>query len=215
MKNLILIILLSFYSLYLSSQVLNKDTIVTKHNKIIYTNINSITENKIKCVTISKIKDDVRQTVLYSSTSNKRLAPVPFDNYWQETSFIKTKYVKYIKLNSLYANTSSFDSTLSIKDNLIRIKAEPEQIANSMYLHHKEYKAGLTYTIIGSLVSISGIMLYQLSATNLTHYTSNGYRTYDLEPVGYLLGGAGAIMSTVGVIMMIDSDKHFGLRLKL
>jgi hypothetical protein len=210
MKNLILVILLSFYSLCVCSQNLNKDTIVTNHNKIIYTNINSITENKIKCVTISIIKDDRRQTVVYSSTSNKRLAPLaPFDNYWQENSYINTNYVKSIRLSSRGINTPTFDSTLSIKDNLIKIKSEPKEIANSMYLHHKEYKAGLTYTIIGSLVSISGIMTYQLSTI--------GYRArhLDLEPVGYLLGGAGAIMSTVGVIMMIDSDKHFSLRLKL
>ncbi len=175
----ILALILIMFSIVGYSQ--NKDTIYTKDGNIIRNNIKSI---DMKTIEWRQYDDN-------------------------EGYSIKTDNVKYIKLSQQNNKAYVFDSTLSIKDNLINIKSDPKEIVNSMYMHHREFKSGLKYSIIGGLIATSSVVLY---VNSIPRYFIN---SNSIKKVSYITGAIGGIVSTVGVIMIIDSDKWFDFRIKL
>jgi hypothetical protein len=124
-----------------------------------------------------------------------------------------------------YAQDSvRIDSTQSLRQQIANLELKQDAFAKqqasveySLTMHHKEFIQGVTCTITGAVLSTSAIFIYQAARPKMTYTSFGGWSMHGdsgLKSLSYITGAAGAILGTVGFVMMIDSDKWFNMKYK-
>jgi hypothetical protein len=114
---------------------------------------------------------------------------------------IDTLKIKIDTLENKISRLESGNSSLDVKKINLHLEA-----------HHKEFRKGLTIGSVGLSASVLGMLLIAFDQPQ-SHIGHNNVITYThtTRGGGYFFCGAGALLSLIGGIVMIDSDKWFSV----
>lgn len=128
--------------------------------------------------------------------------------------FVTTSYAQ---------DTIAIDSMQSLRQQIANIELKQDAFAKqqasieySLTMHHREFSQGFACTIIGTALATSSVFMYQAAKPRwyVNDFTGEWKHSdgTGLKNLSYAIGAAGAILGTVGFVMMIDSDKWFRVK---
>jgi len=188
MKNLIILSILSVFSISLKSQEY-QDYIIKQNGDTIKCKITGISEYYILFKYYDLNKGKVRTEIDLNDVKSYKSIYFPS----QESNIIFNSKEKSLLLN---------DSTFNV------LFKKVENINNNMLLSHNEFRKGTETIVSGLFCSIISSICFVLDPTITTGTSSYTNQTY-INPVPIIGFSLGTIIMVIGEIIQIDSHKYF------